>query len=156
MNSGTIAETSGLSLCFYTFNEEYALKKYYLLTPIYPLVISVILLLAACGSAQNGAVSTIESYIQALGSKDSTQISNLSCADWEASALMEVDSLAGVSAKVENLVCQPAGQDGADTYVSCTGVLALDYNGEAQQIDLSSRTYIARQEGGEWRMCGYR
>jgi hypothetical protein len=156
MNSGTIAKTCGLALCFYNYNEEYALKKYKLLTRIFPLLISLIILLASCGNVQNGAVSTIESYIQALGNKDSTQISNLSCADWEASALMEVDSLSGVSAKVENLVCQPAGQDGADTYVSCTGVLALDYNGEAQQIDLSSRTYVARQEGGEWRMCGYR
>ncbi len=123
---------------------------------ILAIIIVFSLLLAACGGSNSGAVKAIESYIQALSNKDATQISNLSCADWEASALVEVDSLAGVGSKVENLACQPAGQQGADTYVSCSGVLALDYNGEAQQIDLSTRTYIARQEGGEWRMCGYK
>ncbi len=123
---------------------------------ILAIIIVFSLLLAACGSSNSGAVKAIESYIQALSNKDAAQISNLSCADWEASALVEVDSLAGVGSKVENLACQPAGQQGADTYVSCSGVLALDYNGEAQQIDLSTRTYIARQEGGEWRMCGYK
>lgn len=111
--------------------------------------------LAACNIRQNNASQAIEAYIQALSNRDSVQISNLSCADWEQDALLEVDSLTAVGSKVENLTCVQAGQDGADTYISCTGVLVLDYNGEAQQIDLSTRTYIARQEDGEWRMCGY-
>ncbi len=147
MNSGTIAFTRMV--------EENALKNYSRLLSIFPLIIIIFILLAACSASQNGAVTAVESYIQALSNKDTTQVSNLSCAEWEASALVEVDSLAGVGTKVENLSCQQSGQEGADTYVSCTGVLALDYNGEAQQIDLSARTYIARQEGGEWRMCGY-
>jgi hypothetical protein len=126
---------------------------------IYRLAFMVILLtvaLVGCSSGKSGAVQAIESYIQALGAKDATSISNLSCADWEKSALLEVDSLTAVGSKVENLQCKEAGQSGNDTWVTCMGVLALDYNGEAQQIDLSTRTYIARQEDGEWRMCGYR
>ena len=92
-----------------------------------------------------------------MSDKDTVQISNLSCADWEQNALLEVDSFTAVGSKVENLECEQTGQDGADTYVSCyRDHLDLDYNGEAQQIDLSTRTYIARQEDGEWRMCGYR
>ena len=114
------------------------------------------LLLAACSSGQDGASQAIEGYLVSLSNKDSAQLSNLSCSGWEQQALVEMDSLAGVGSKVENLSCQAAGQDGTDTLVSCTGSLALDYNGEAQQIDLSTRTYIARQEDGEWRMCGYK
>jgi hypothetical protein len=119
------------------------------------LILSSIMLLG-CGSGKNDAAHTIEAYIQALSEKDSNQISNLSCSDWEQNALIEVDSLTSVGSKVENLKCEEVGQDGDDTLVSCTGALVLDYNGEAQQIDLSSRTYIARNDGGEWRMCGYR
>jgi archaellum component FlaF (FlaF/FlaG flagellin family) len=113
------------------------------------------IVLLACNNGQNGAAQAIVAYIQALSKKDTVQISNLSCANWEQNALLEVDSLTAVGSTVENLSCAKTGQDGVDTYVSCTGVLALDYNGEAQQIDLSTRTYIARQEAGEWRMCGY-
>ncbi len=120
------------------------------------ILIFIVVLLTACTGGSSGAEKAIEAYIQALANKDSVQISNLSCADWEPNALVEIDSLVGVGAKVENLACKISGESGADTYVSCTGNLALDYNGEAQQIDLSSRSYIARQEDGEWRMCGYR
>jgi hypothetical protein len=121
----------------------------------FPIIIIFSNLLVGCKNGQNGAIKAIEAYIQALSNRDSVQISNLSCSDWEQNALLEVDSLTAVGSKVVNLSCSQTGQNGNDTYVSCKGVLSLDYNGEAQQIDLSTRTYIARQEGGEWRMCGY-
>ena len=132
------------------------MKKYFrtIITVFLGMLITFILI--ACNNEQNDASKAIEAYIQALSNKDSAQISNLSCAEWEKSALSEVDSLNAVGSKIENLTCKETGQNGADSYVSCTGVLSLDYNGEAQQIDLSARTFIARNEGGEWRMCGYR
>jgi hypothetical protein len=113
------------------------------------------ILLVGCKSEQNGAVQAIKAYIQALSNKDTAQISNLSCSDWEQNALLEVDSLTALGSKVVDLSCSQSGQEGNDIYISCTGTIDLDYNGEAQQIDLSTRTYIARQEGGDWRMCGY-
>jgi hypothetical protein len=122
---------------------------------IFSCIIVFVLLVTACKNSQSGATQAIEAYIQALSDRDTIRINNLSCLDWEPSALLEIDSLTTVDSKVENLACQVTGQDGNDTYVSCSGVLALDYNGEAQKIDLSTRTYIARQEDGEWRMCGY-
>ena len=112
--------------------------------------------MAGCTTGENEAAKAIEAYIHALSDKDSTQVSNLSCADWEQEALVEVDSLTAVGTSIKDLSCQQTGEDGEDILVSCTGVLALDYNGEAQQIDLSAHNFIARQEGGEWRMCGYR
>lgn len=116
----------------------------------------LILIITACGNKQDSAGRAIEAYIRALSDKDSIQISNLSCASWEQDALLEIDSLTAVGSKVENLSCSTISQESDLAYVSCTGIIALDYNGEAQQIDLSSRTYITKQEDGEWRMCGYR
>ena len=132
------------------------MKRYILVTCISFISSLFAITLVACASSQNGAVRAIEAYIRALSNKDTIQISNLSCADWEQSALLEVDSLTAVGSSVQDLSCQQTGQDDSEAYVTCTGILDLDYNGEAQQIDLSARTYIARQEGDEWRMCGYR
>jgi hypothetical protein len=112
-------------------------------------------ILTACSSKNDAAVNTIVNYINALSNKDTVQIANLSCSAWEKDALAEVDSLTAVGSTVEDLSCTVSGQEGNDVFISCAGHLALDYNGEAQQIDLSTRTYIARQDGGEWRMCGY-
>jgi len=120
------------------------------------IVVFSIVVLVGCRSEQNEAPKTIEAYIKALSEQDANQVSSLSCSEWERSALTEVDSFTAVSAEIKNLTCEQTGQDGDTILVSCTGIIALDYNGEAQQIDLSSRTYIARKEGGEWRMCGYR
>ena len=114
-----------------------------------------VIFLASCGE-DNNATSSIDAYIEALSSKDQALISNLSCSDWEQNALIEVDSLTAVGSKVENLVCEEAGKESDLTYISCTGYLELDYNGELQQIDLSNRIYTARYEDGEWRMCGYK
>jgi hypothetical protein len=114
------------------------------------------LFITACSSKKDSAAQAIEAYIHALSDKDSIQISNLSCAAWEQDALLEVDSFTAVSSKVVNLACTQTGQDTSEAYISCSGTIDLDYNGEAQQIDLSSRTYLAKQEQGEWRMCGYR
>jgi hypothetical protein len=118
------------------------------------MIISIMLF--GCTKDNGDATIAIESYIQALSDRDTTKVSNLSCADWEQSALVEADSFTSVGSSVENLACSEDGKEGSDRIVSCAGTLVLDYNGEAQQIDLSKRTYIARMEDGEWRMCGYR
>jgi hypothetical protein len=114
------------------------------------------LVLTACSGGESGPVQAIESYLQALTDQDPDQLVNVSCADWEASALTEVDSLTAVTTQLEDLACQEAGQQDADTLVTCTGKIIFDYNGEIQELDLAGRTYITREEGGEWRMCGYR
>ncbi len=131
------------------------MKKYQILWVILFTILSS-LVLAGCGGAQNKGISAIEAYIQALVEQDANQLAILSCADWEASAQIELDSFTAVSAKLEGLSCQETGQEGDDILVSCNGMIVLDYNGEIQELDLSTRTYRARQEGGEWRMCGYR
>ncbi len=131
--------------------------------PKNPKIILVILtlmlaaLLAGCGQdTTNDAASAIQAYIEALVSQDEALLVNASCADWEDDAILELDSLSAVSVSLENLSCTETGQDGEITLVACTGSLIANYNGEDQAIDLADRAYVAVQEGGEWRMCGYR
>jgi hypothetical protein len=124
------------------------------------LLLAVLLLhtLSACsGSGQtNDAAAAIEAYNQALVAKDANQLANLSCATWEADAKNELDSFGAVSARLEEPSCQVSGKDGEYTLVTCTGKIIADYNGENLEINLGDRTYKAIQEGGDWRMCGYR
>ena len=120
------------------------------------LFIVLILGLAACGgSTQSPAAAAVENYLQALVAQDADKLVNYSCLDWESAALIELDSLASVTAQLDGLQCQEAGPQGSDTLVSCTGKMVLNYNGELQEMDLAARQYLARQEGGQWRMCGY-
>lgn len=114
-----------------------------------------VLILAGC-SSQGGAAQAVEGYLQALADKDQDTLTNLSCNAWQESALMELDSLVGVTAEAQDLICEESGTDGEDTLVTCSGKLVLNYNGELQDLDLSGRTLVARQEDGEWRVCGYK
>jgi hypothetical protein len=126
---------------------------------IITLIFLLSLALSACGgdsASSGGAVQAVESYLQALVDQDVDQVVNSSCAEWEASALTEVDSLTAVTTSLADLACQEAGQQKGDTLVTCSGKIIFDYDGEIQELDLVGRTYAAREEGGEWRMCGYR
>ncbi len=118
----------------------------------------LVLLLAGCSqpSQSSGAVKAVEAYVQALVAKDRSQVSSLSCAAWEEQGLLEVDSLEVVETTLDNLSCQEAGTDGEATLVNCAGKIVMSYNGENQEIDLSVKTYRVIQEGGDWRMCGYK
>jgi hypothetical protein len=147
MNSGKISTILASKECT-------LLKPRNLYQSIFILIISIMLI--SCSSDNGDPTAAIEAYIQALSDRDTNRVSNLSCADWEQNALVEADSFTSVGSSVENLACSEEGKEGSDSIISCTGTLVLDYNGEAQKIDLSRRTYIARLEDGEWRMCGYR
>ena len=123
------------------------------------LVLCVIfsLTLTACGSNQEvGASKAVENYIHALVSQNSEQLSALSCADWEPSALTELDSFQAVTTKLENLACQQTGTEGDKALVLCQGKIIATYNNENQEIDLSARTYVLVNQSGDWLVCGER
>jgi hypothetical protein len=107
-------------------------------------------------SQQSGAVTAVETYIKALVARNANALKNASCAQWEDNAQVELDSFTAVSISLEGLNCQEAGKDGDATLVSCKGKIKASYNGENQELDLSSRTYRAVQESSEWLMCGYK
>ncbi len=113
-------------------------------------------LLTACAAPKNGAAQAIEGYLQALVAKNPDKVVSLSCASWESQAQTEVDSFGAVTARLDNMSCKETGKNGNQTLVSCTGKIVTTYNNENQDIDLSSRTYVAVQEDNQWRMCGYK
>lgn len=117
--------------------------------------IGLFVLLTGCSQSNNSSAKAIEGYIQALVAQDANKATSLSCVDWEANAQTELDSFTAVSASLENFSCQETGKDGTDAIVTCTGKIVFDYNGEKQELDLSGRSFLAREEDGVWRMCGY-
>lgn len=119
------------------------------------LIIILSFVLSACSTSNsNGAVDAVEGYVNALAGNDEATLSSLSCADWETSALTELDSLQAVTASVDSLSCQQSGTDGDATLVDCTGKMILSYNGEDQELDLSTRTYKVVEQDGNWLVCG--
>ena len=119
------------------------------------LIIILSFILSACSTSNsNGAVDAVEGYVNALAGNDEATLSSLSCADWETSALTELDSLQAVTASVDSLSCQQSGTDGDATLVDCTGKMILSYNGEDQELDLSTRTYKVVEQDGNWLVCG--
>ncbi len=112
--------------------------------------------LTACSGGQDAPAQTVEAYLQALVDKDADRVVNLSCADWEADAVVEVDSLEAVGARLEGVECASSGSEGDETLVTCTGSLMLTYDGEDRPLQLEGRTYSTVREGGDWLMCGYR
>lgn len=115
------------------------------------------LALAACTSGSGDApVSAVEDYLAALVAKDADRLSTLSCGEWEDEALLELDSFQAVTARLEDVACEPAGTDGETNLVHCQGNIVATYDGEDQELDLSVRTYQVVQEGGEWLVCGVR
>jgi hypothetical protein len=116
------------------------------------------ILLTACGSsaASSPAVGAVEGYVNAIVANDADKLSALSCADWETDALIELDSLQAVTSTLDGFACQETGTDGEATLVHCDGKMILSYNGENQELDLSTRTYQVVEQSGDWLICGVR
>jgi hypothetical protein len=113
--------------------------------------------LAACSSSKtDSAGKAVEDYLNVLVTKDENRLPSLVCGDWESDALMELDSLQAVTARLEDVSCKQTGSDGDTALVSCSGKLVTTYNNEDQEIDLSTQTYQVVQQGGDWLVCGTR
>ena len=120
------------------------------------LVALLSLLLSACGITPDPAAKAVEDYLTALVNKDPTHLSALSCADWESSSQLELDSLQAVSTKLKGLSCSVTGKNGNTSEVICQGSIVTTYNNDNQQLDLSARTYRVTQQGGDFLVCGYK
>ena len=115
------------------------------------------LALAACSASNADApAKAVENYLTALVAKDANRLPTLVCGDWEADALIELDSFQAVTARLENLSCSQTGTDGETALVLCKGNIVATYNNEDQALDLSGRTFQVTQEGDEWLVCGTR
>ena len=116
------------------------------------------LVLTACSSSPNSGApaAAVDSYLNALVAKDADRVPTLVCGEWEEEALIELDSLQAVSARLEGVSCTQTGTDGSTALVDCTGSIVLTYDTEDQNIDLANVTYQVVEEAGDWLVCGKR
>lgn len=115
-----------------------------------------LIILTACTSKNTQPEQAVEAYLNAIVEADLTKISTLSCAEWEEDAWLELDSFQGVEVSLVDMKCTQSGSEGDTALVTCTGNFLTSYDGEAMEIDLSTREYELVQQGGEWLVCGYR
>jgi len=121
------------------------------------LLLIMALFLASCsGQSNSNSAGAVEAYLEALVAKGESQLINSSCAAWEADARQELRTFDAVTVNLQDLKCQETAKDGEISLVACTGKIVANYGNEVLEINLSDRTYQTIQEGGEWRMCGYR
>lgn len=97
----------------------------------------------------------IEDYLKARVEANTDAMINLSCADWEAEARKESNSLRGVKSRLEGVRCAVDSADASTTLVACQGNIVANYNGEDRPLPLDKRKFKLTAEGGQWRMCGY-
>ena len=119
-------------------------------------VLLCLMILTACSSSTRQPENAVEAYLTAIVEADLTKISNISCAEWEEDAWLELDSFQGVEVSLVDMQCTQSGTDGETALVTCTGHFLTSYDGEAMEIDLNTRTYELVQQAGNWLVCGYR
>ena len=114
------------------------------------------IMISACASNTDAPAQAVENYLNALVNKEADKLPTLVCGEWEEDALIELDSFQAVTASLENVACAQTGADGGTSLVLCTGNIVASYNGEDQQLDLSTRTYQVTEQSGDWLVCGTR
>ncbi len=124
-------------------------------TPAGPAALAAVLLLAACAAGTTPA-QQVETYLRARAASNVNQMVSLSCGAWEAQARIEASSFKALNARVEGLTCQSGGSEGNVTYVGCAGKIITSYNGESREVSLADKQFKTINEGGEWRVCGYK
>ena len=93
-------------------------------------------------------VQTVLSFLTAKAAGDRETLSTLICVAQETELDAQALSFAGYGARLENAVCNVASAD----LVTCTGQIAVNYNGEARNFPLG--TYAVIEERGAWKWCG--
>ena len=122
----------------------------------WPVWIVMGVLLASCQSGDKaGAAGAIEKYLQARVMSDVNQMTLLSCPVWEAQARVEAASFQSMNARLEGVSCEAGVESANGTPVTCQGKIVTTYQGEAREWSVSDHPYLAVQQDGEWRMCGY-
>lgn len=112
-------------------------------------------LVAACAAASDPARQA-EAYLRARADSNVNQMISLSCAAWEPQAKIEATSFRSLNARVEGLACSVSATEANTAFVACAGKIVTSYNGESREVNLADRQFKLANEGGDWRVCGYR
>jgi hypothetical protein len=119
-------------------------------------VFLLLTILTACAPGNSQPEKAVEAYLNAIVEADLEKITTVSCAEWEEDAWLELDSFQGVEVSLVDMQCTQSGTDGDTALVTCNGHFLTSYDGEAMEIDLSTREYELVKQSGEWLVCGYR
>ncbi|MBE0685730.1 MAG: hypothetical protein IH585_06990 [Anaerolineaceae bacterium] len=119
-------------------------------------VLLLLTILSACTPKNSQPEMAVEAYLNAIVEADLEKITTVSCAEWEEDAWLELDSFQGVDVSLVDMQCTQSGSEGDIALVTCSGNFLTSYDGEAMEIDLSTRQYELVQQSGEWLVCGYR
>lgn len=121
------------------------------------LILLVLTLLTACSSpgGASPAVEAVERYYAAIMAKDASRLSTTVCADFENIAQVELDSFQGVQTELQDFTCRETGKEGEFTLVKCDGKILATYGNEVMDFPLAERVHRVKNEGGDWRVCGY-
>ncbi len=118
--------------------------------PLFLLIASLAILLAACSSGGGDPAKTVETYLQAKVEGNEKVIRQLLCSEKEADAFQEINAFTSVSgAHIEDMKCRRL--DDSDV-VQCDGKIVATYGKEDTEFPLTS--YRVVQEDGEWKWCG--
>ncbi len=107
------------------------------------------------GGVAGDPARIIEDYLKARVEANTDAMINLSCADWEADARKESNSLRGVKSRLEEMRCAVDSATDETALVVCTGSIVANYNGEDRPLPLDKRKFKLTADGGQWLMCGY-
>jgi len=110
--------------------------------------------ISACQPGGSGAGQAVETYLQALVDENQERLLTNSCADWEESAILELDAFMGVSASLKDAACEQITMEGEVAIVQCTGSIEATYNNELRQLPLEGHAYRVIQDQGNWLVCG--
>ncbi|PKO04247.1 MAG: hypothetical protein CVU41_18090 [Chloroflexi bacterium HGW-Chloroflexi-3] len=119
-------------------------------------VLLLLITLSACAGRNTQPEQAVEAYLNAIVEAKLDKITTVSCAEWEEDAWLELDSFQGVEVSLVDMQCTQTGSDGDTALVTCSGHFLTSYDGEAMEIDLSTRQYELVQQNGDWLVCGYR
>lgn len=100
--------------------------------------------------------TAVTSFLRALAAKREAAARALICQGWQEQAQLMYDSFGGVSVSLRSVACRTTATEGEEATVACSGKIVVNYNGLVRSLDLSTRNYRVKAEGGAWKVCGYR
>jgi hypothetical protein len=121
------------------------------LSRLIPLLLFVVIILAACSSGSGGdPAASVENYLQAKADSDGETIRQLLCSEMESVIEREIRTFESVSdVRIEGMACE---QGSDPSIVNCAGKIVATYGAEDTEFPLSS--YRVIEEDGEWKWCG--
>jgi len=103
-------------------------------------------------SQPSDPTNVVMDYWTARVESDASRMQQLSCAAWEAQAIVQARSFEAMNAQLEDVSCRVVEQSEQQARVACDGRIITSYNAENREWELTPLLLVLEQ--GEWRICG--